>query len=81
MCVSGTVASSKLPLTTHGIPQGSILLPLLGTIYTNDLLSTPKISKLESYIDDPKVLIPFPLANLDTGLLIVHTERFAENCK
>ena len=50
----GTVTSSTLPLT-HGITQGSISSALLFTIYTNDLPPTPKICKLESYVDDPKV--------------------------
>ena len=50
----GTVTSSTLPLT-HGITQGSISSALLFTIYTNDLPPTPKIYKLESYVDDPKV--------------------------
>ena len=56
--------SKSTPLAvTHGVPQGSILSPLLFSIYTNDLPSATKDCLLESYVDDSKVLLFFPIKN------------------
>ena len=70
----GTVTSSTLPLT-HGIPRGSILSPLLFTIYTNNLSSTPKICKLESCVDDSKVFIFFPQGHPATFFYKISVRR------
>ena len=51
---------------TSGVPQGSILGPLLFSIYTNDLLLIPQKCSTQSYVDDTKLITSFELkANLD----------------
>ena len=57
----GSNHSDTLPIT-HGVPQGAILSPLLFCIY---LPLAPSFCNLESYVDDSKLFLSFPLIELD----------------
>ena len=45
----------------NGVPQRSILGPLLFSIYVNDLPSIPQYCSLQCYVDDTKLMLSFAL--------------------
>ena len=71
------------PLTvTHGVPQGSILGPMLFGLYMNDLPGVIKSSNIESYVDDTKIYLSFSTNDVDSCLRLVAEDlrRLAEWC-
>ena len=52
-------------LITRRVPQGAILSSLLFGSYLNDLLGTLEFCQLESYVDDSKVLLSFPVSDFN----------------
>ena len=59
--------STSLPLSV-GVPQGSILGPLLFTVYVNEILSVPRRCKSMGYVDDKKIFIAFPPRDLSSAI-------------
>ena len=57
---------SGLENIVYGVPQGSILGRALFSIYINDLPTIPHFSSLESYVDDSKLCLSFPVRDVNT---------------
>ena len=77
----GSTLSDPL-LITHEVPQGAILFPLHFCIYLNDLPYAPKDCRLESFLDDSKVLLSFPLKEIETASRKIEKDlhRVATRC-
>ena len=56
----GTASPERLHVAS-GVPQESILGPLLFSIYMDDLPSVPQHCSVQCYLDDNKLLLPFRL--------------------
>ena len=65
--VANNVCSSELSVS-YGVPQGSILGPLLFSVYINNLPNIPQNSKLLLYADDA-VLVTDGGSSRDIGLI------------
>ena len=53
-------ATSDILPVNFGVFQGSILGPVLFTVYANDLLSVPMHCKSSGCVDDTKVFLSLP---------------------
>ena len=63
----GSVLSDPLPLMV-GVSQGSILGPVLFTLYVNELLSAPKNCQTMGYVYDTKILLSLSPCNVSEAL-------------
>ena len=53
------ISTSSPLIVTHGVPQGSILGPVLFSLYMDDLPDAIKTCSVESYVDDTKLFLSF----------------------
>ena len=67
--------SEPLPIVS-GIPQGSVLAPLLFSKYTNDLTSVPIKRMAKSYVDETKLLISFNLKQKTPTIAHIEEDLF-----
>lgn len=70
--LGGNTSQSKQIIS--GVPQGSILGPLLYVIYTSDMFSTVSNSHLQSYADDTQLLFQFDPDYPDTASELLNLE-------
>lgn len=66
---TGAVLSSSIAEVNRGVPQGSILGPILFILYSADITNCIKHCKYHIYADDIQLYIDFLPGNLDAALL------------
>ncbi len=69
VCIGSTVSETRT--LNHGVPQGSILGPMLLNIYINDLPMVPKNGNLKSYVDDSKLLLSFSINEVNKFFFLI----------
>lgn len=59
---------------TQGVPQGSILGPVLFAIYTSKFSSQIMTCKFHMYADDTQLYHSFPASDIDRAVEIINTD-------
>lgn len=70
--VDGVLSSTRL--ISSGVPQGSVLGPLLYSIYTFNLQSALKYTSVHFYADDTQLMLSFNQNNTDQALRYVNED-------
>ena len=70
----------ETPSLTHGVPQGSILGPVLFTTYIDGLINLVTHSQVSCYVDDSKLDLKFQVSNVHNAIATVNVDR-QEICK
>lgn len=69
----GNVTSERQSVVC-GVPQGTILSPILFTLYINDLLSVPKQCQVMGYVDDTKLFLSVPSKEISEGIQAINSD-------
>ena len=64
--IGKTLSTSRI--VTHGVPQGSMLGPLLFNLYIHDWPPVCTGSEIDSFVDDTKLYTALKVTNLVDGL-------------